>query len=105
MLVDDELGAWLRLLLSPGIGRDSARRLLASFGSAEAVFAAPAAARRALLSTTQSEALAAEPPGLDEQRRQLEAWLAGDGERRVVTLGDALYPPALLHAADPPLLL
>ena len=105
MVVDDELGAWLRLLLSPGIGRDTARRLLASFGSAEAVFSAPAAARRALLSAAQSQALASDPPGLDEQRREVGAWLAGDGTRRVVTLGDPLYPTALLHTADPPLLL
>ncbi|NWG76260.1 MAG: DNA-protecting protein DprA, partial [Rubrivivax sp.] len=38
MTGDDDLGAWLRLLLSPGIGRDTARRLLAAFGSPQAVF-------------------------------------------------------------------
>ena len=34
----DELRAWLRLSLSEGIGNDAARRLLACFGSPQAVF-------------------------------------------------------------------
>ena len=37
----DELDAWLHLLLSPGVGRDAARRLLAQFGTPQAVLAAP----------------------------------------------------------------
>ena len=39
----DELAAWLRLLLTPGVGRDAARTLLAAFGSPQAVFDASAA--------------------------------------------------------------
>jgi DNA processing protein len=42
----DELTAWLRLLETPGVGRESARRLLAAFGSPEGVFRAPGAAQR-----------------------------------------------------------
>ena len=37
MIDTDELAAWLRLLLVPGIGREGARRLLAAFGSPQAV--------------------------------------------------------------------
>ncbi|HEX5736966.1 MAG TPA: DNA-protecting protein DprA, partial [Hydrogenophaga sp.] len=34
----EELAAWLRLLLTPGVGTDSARKLLAAFGLPEAIF-------------------------------------------------------------------
>ena len=36
---NEELGAWLRLLETPGVGRVSARRLLTAFGSAQEVMA------------------------------------------------------------------
>jgi DNA processing protein len=35
----EELGAWLRLALTPGVGPESARRLLAAFGEPQAIFA------------------------------------------------------------------
>jgi DNA processing protein len=38
---DAEILAWLRLLLTPGLGRTTARRLLASAGSADAVWQLP----------------------------------------------------------------
>ncbi len=44
----DELKAWLRLLLSPGLGRPAARQLLQALGSAQAVFEASAADWQAL---------------------------------------------------------
>ena len=34
----DELGAWLRLTLSPGVGNGAARRLLARFGLPQDIF-------------------------------------------------------------------
>jgi len=33
----EELGAWLRLLLTPGIGPETARQLLAALGPPEAI--------------------------------------------------------------------
>ena len=39
-----ELGAWLRLTETPQLGRESARKLLAAFGSPEAAIAATTAA-------------------------------------------------------------
>ena len=113
MAGDDDLGAWLRLLLSPGIGRDTARRLLAAFGSPQAIFDAAPAARRTLLPPGQPDTLAEPPDAWPAQVEALARWLEGDptgdttghGERRVVTLGDPLYPARLLETADPPLLL
>ena len=101
----DELDAWLRLLRTPGVGRDSARRLLAAFGSAAAVFDAAPAALRTLLGPELASALGEPPEGHDEQVSATQAWLAHDATRKVLTLGDADYPPQLLECADPPLLL
>lgn len=90
MLVrEDELAAWLRLLATPGIGRETARALLATHGSPEAVIAAGVLAKAdlpKLLATTM-------------------AWLDGQPSRAIVTLADVEYPAALLQTADPPLLL
>ena len=41
-----ELAAWLRLTLTPGVGPITARRLLAVFGSPQAIFNASAAELR-----------------------------------------------------------
>lgn len=40
----DELGAWLRLATTPGIGNQTARKLLATFGLPTALFAQTEAA-------------------------------------------------------------
>lgn len=103
--VDDELAGWLRLLLTPGVGRDSARRLLAALGPPAAIFAAPAAALRSLGGEALAAALAKPPPDWAAQCAAAAAWLAADATRRVLTLADAQYPATLLHTADPPLLL
>ena len=103
----DELQAWLRLVETPGVGRDSARKLLAALASPEAVFTASAATLRAIVGAEQVAALAVAPEGFDERLARTWDWLcAEDGApRRVLTLGDASYPQALLQTADPPLLL
>jgi DNA processing protein len=100
-----ELQAWLRLTLSPGIGNSTARKLLATFGSAQAVFAQSAATLRQLGSDKQASALLAEPPSLAAQLQTTLDWLQAGDDRRVVTLGDAAYPPELLDIEDPPLML
>ncbi|MBS0402908.1 MAG: DNA-protecting protein DprA [Proteobacteria bacterium] len=104
----DELAAWLRLTLTPGVGNDTARRLLAAFGLPQAIFVQPAAALRQLLSPTQASALAQEPPELAARLKATQDWLDGaeDGlGRRVITLGDSAYPAGLLTIEDPPVLL
>lgn len=105
----DELCAWLRLLATPGVGRDTARRLLAAFGSPQAVFAAGEPACRSVVGVVLGAALARPPQDLPAQVDAVQAWLhgaaAGGPPRRVMVLGDADYPPLLLHTADPPLLL
>jgi len=101
--VADELAAWLRLLLTPGIGRGAARQLLTTFGSPQAVFEAPTAARQACL----GQAIVADeiPATLPSALAALTAWLEGAPQRSWIALGDRRYPQALLQTADPPLLL
>jgi DNA processing protein len=100
-----ELQAWLRLLLTPGVGNESARKLLAAFGSAPAVFEQSAAVLRELGSERLARAIQTEPGDLTLQLASTVDWLAASEDRCVVTLGDAHYPAALLNITDPPLLL
>ena len=60
----DELAAWLRLTLTPGVGNAAARRLLAAFGLPQHVFAQSASALRQVVTAAQASALLQEPPGL-----------------------------------------
>jgi len=102
----DELTAWLRLLETPGVGRESARRLLAAFGSPEGVFQAPSAAQRNVVSANVVNALAQPAELLAAQVDKTLAWLeAAPDERATIVLGDPRYPNPLLETADPPLLL
>jgi len=103
-----ELQAWLRLTLTPGVGSEAARRLLAAFGLPQAIFEQPLAALRQLLTPAQASALQQPPDGLPAQWQATLDWLdaAQDGvARRVVTLGDPAYPRSLLAIEDPPCLL
>ncbi len=104
-LTDDELQAWLRLLACKGIGRTSARRLLASLGSPQAVFDANASAWRSVVGPVQAAALAVLPEGLAQRVAATRTWLQAAEHRRVMVLGDVDYPAQLLNTADPPLLL
>ena len=104
-LDDAELGAWLFLLHSPGIGRDAARRLLAHFGSPQAVLAASTVDRASRVDTKAAAALARPPDGHALRLAATLAWRRAGPARRVMVLGEADYPPLLLHTADPPLLL
>ena len=104
----DELAAWLRLALTPGIGNRSARKLLVAFGWPQAVFGQTVAALCEVVSAAQAAELLRPPTGLDSQIESTWRWLndaTDDVARRVATPGDADYPAALLDIEDPPLLL
>jgi DNA processing protein len=105
LTVPDDLDAWLRLLRTPGVGRGSARKLLAAFGSADAAVGASRSALQALVSQAQADALAKVPDDHGALLQAARAWLAAGPERHIVVLGDAAYPASLLESPDPPLLL
>lgn len=96
-------GPWLRLVHAPGVGPARSRELLARFGDAAAIFAAPRAALRDAGLTDAAIAVLhadAEPDGVARDR----AWAAG-GDRHLLALDDARYPARLAAIADPPPLL
>lgn len=101
----DELEAWLRLVLTPGVGRAQARRLLAVAGSPQAVFEQLQAVCQAASMERLLPTLAAPPQALSAQLQATRAWLEGGDDRHVFALGDAGYPQQLLDIDDPPLLL
>lgn len=101
-----ELGAWLRLALTPGIGRIGARRLLAAFGLPQHLFDADPQALEAAAGPAVLRVLRDEPQGWRAQVDLTWQWLQDDpGSRRLFTLADPLYPSSLLQTEDPPLLL
>ena len=106
MIDREEFSAWLRLLETPGVGRETARALLARFGSPEAVIGASTEARKAVVAPMPAAALAQIPAEFEPRLAAGWQWLtSGDESRDVVALGDSRYPRALLDSADPPLLL
>ena len=107
MIDRDELGAWLRLLETPQFGRESARKLLAAFGSPQAVIGASTAARAGVVAPAKAALLATEPDTLDALIHTTLDWLNADvpTPRAVIALGDPRYPRALLDTPDPPLML
>ncbi len=108
----EELAAWLRLTLTPGVGNATARKLLTTFALPTAVFRQSAAALSQVASPAQVAALSIEPHELADLVDATLRWLQqgedaqGTGpNRRIVTLGDPCYPSGLLAMEDPPLLL
>lgn len=104
----DELAAWLRLTLTPGVGHTTARRLLRHFGLPAQIFAQTPQALQACVSAAQSEALQVVPPTLAPLLEQTWQWLQSSNTehiKAIAPLGHPLYPAALLDSDDPPLLL
>ena len=102
---DDDYAAWFRLLETPGLGRETARRLLATCGSPSAVLSTPAATLRELLGRPLADALQALPPDFHTRLAAARQWLRGGPDRHVLSLGHPAWPALLLQTADPPLLL
>ena len=65
MIDVDELAAWVRLLAAPGIGRESARKLLACYGSPQAVLAASSVSRAQVVGPAAAQALATSSAEID----------------------------------------
>ena len=109
----ENLKAWLRLSLTPGVGNITARSLLLGFGLPEAIFQRSALQLQALVSEAISLQLCRIPPGLDEAVETTWAWLhtqthSGSSKilhKRLLTLADPDYPSSLMLTPDPPCLL
>lgn len=101
-----ELGDWLRLTLTPGVGPQSARRLLAAFGLPAEIYQQSVTALQQLVAPSAARALQTEPAELADQLALSWSWLREAPDARgIVPLGDARYPHSLLDIEDPPLML
>lgn len=101
----EELRAWLRLALTPGVGNTTARKLLVAFGSVQAIFEQSSATLKQLGSEKLASILRSEPSGLAAQQQTTIDWLTAGDDRYIAVLGDPAYPPALLNIEDPPFML
>src|SRR5512137_3050505 len=101
-----ERAAWLRLILTPGLGPRTARSLLAAFGLPDAIFAAGLPALLRVVPEPLARELA-RAPGAEVQAAAdaTEHWLAASSSHALLTLADAEYPQALLTTPDPPIVL
>jgi DNA processing protein len=105
-LDQEDLSAWLRLDLTPGVGNITARQLLAAFGLPPKIFEASAQALEQVVSERIRTALQLEPAELPALLETTWQWLQSDPLRhRIMALGDPSYPQSLLNMEDPPLLL
>lgn len=100
----EELGAWLRLLLTPGLGPAGLRRLLTAFGTPEAALGQTTTALTATLGPALARALSTPPADWQSQCDTTWNWLQQPGHH-LLAWGDAAYPPELLQTDDPPPLL
>jgi len=93
---------WLRLTLTPGIGGETQRKLLAAFGLPERILATDAGTLAGVIGPKAAERLLT-----TDTREAVDAalaWAEIPGQQ-IVTLADDDYPPALLELPDPPTLL
>ncbi|MCK9260849.1 MAG: DNA-processing protein DprA [Azoarcus sp.] len=97
-----ELAAWLRLALTPELGPERQRKLLAAFGLPSAVFAHARSSIAAVIGGQAADQLLAS--GENAAIDAALAWSAEAGNH-ILTLADSDYPQALLDTADPPILL
>jgi DNA processing protein len=101
----DDVCAWMRLAGTPGIGRGTARELLAHFGPPANIFAQSHNALAQHLPQALATALKTESIEHGQRVPELRAWLQADATRYVIAMDDARFPPQLLDTADPPLML
>ena len=101
----DDLGDWLRLARTPGVGPRTGQALLRRFGLPAQIFAAGAGALSGVVAGPLAQILAGPPPAAGALELDTAmAWLEQPGNT-ILTLADPAYPRLLLEIADPPLLL
>lgn len=101
----DELALWLRLEQTPGVGPETARKLLGALGLPEHIFASNFSTLHTVVSQRVAHALLAAPS--DATLALIDKTLdwSMQAGNHVLTLADDGYPPALLEIPDPPLML
>lgn len=102
MSLDANLASWLALSQIRGLGNESFRRLLQTFGTPESIIATPVALLKEVVKPAIAKAIV---NNIDENiLATVSLWLE-DPANHIVTLADTEYPRLLLNIPDPPLLL
>lgn len=101
----DDLSYWLRLEQIKGIGAQTARKLLATFGLPENIFSASHTALTQVVSSQIASAIKSPILQVDEDSIQHALAWESEADNHILTLADPRYPPSLLNIADPPYLL
>ena len=104
-LTADALRLWLRLVLTPGVGRTRARQLLAAFGSPAGIFAQSAALLAECLDARTAHALEYEPVACASVLEKTLQWLSRSPQHHVLVWEGPGYPMALTDIEDPPVML
>lgn len=97
----EDLGHWLRLTLTPGVGPVLARRLLEQFGLPHAIFESAGGLLAEVAGSRLADALRARDTARERKVAEALDW-AQAGAHHLVTLADPDYPPLLLQIGDPP---
>ena len=98
----EELGSWIRLMGTDGVGPQTARELLTRFGLPSEIFDAGFSALQKCVPEKIAYAICA--PVSETLQARIDRTLAwvDHPENHVLTLADAHYPKALLNIGDPP---
>lgn len=104
-LSTEELSAWVRLSLEPGLGPAQARSLLAAIGLPQDIYAMSATGLGKFLPDDLARQLKQAPSNeVQEAIHNTLLWLEHPNHY-LLTLADPGYPRALLDTHDPPILL
>ena len=96
---------WIRLELTPGVGRDTVHLLLRCFDDPHAIFSAGYDNLVELISPAKARALSAPPdPRMAATIARALLWLSTPSNH-LVTWHDPAYPPLLRQIPDPPVML
>jgi DNA processing protein len=99
--------------MTPGVGNQHARKLLAAFGLPQTIFVQPTMALKQVVSANIARALQVIPDEFESQLETTWDWLqagtvdilTGQNNRVFLSLADERYPSSLLNIEDPPLVL
>ena len=91
-----DLGLWLRLVLTPGIGPIHARRLLERFGSPRCLFESDGPALAAFAGERLARLLQSDDGEREQQVAQTLEWARAESHH-LITFADADYPRHLLQ--------
>lgn len=97
---------WLRLMHTAGVGNDTARKLLKTFGLPEQIFQATFAELTTIVTPRVANALLSSDENVKWQTHfeSCELWSRQKGNF-IITLADVEYPKSLLEISDPPVML